>query len=159
MRNNMALISLIRNLDYLMHEKRLNATELGELIGVPQSTTTRILNGKTANPSDKTLKKYADFFRVDIADLRYKDLTQKAEFGINVNHSELLSSPSVVDLITNIKDMESNGELTPQVVSAMNGMLEAVRSASASKKETKEEHTGLKIDVQKLADEANKQDE
>ena len=40
------------------------------------------------------------------------------------------SSPSVVDLIANIKDMETNGELSPQVIAAINGVIEAVRSAS-----------------------------
>lgn len=69
--------TLIKNLDYLLHSKRTNATQLQEDIGVPQTTTSRILNGKTSNPSDRTLKKYADFFNVTVADLRYSDLTNE----------------------------------------------------------------------------------
>ena len=63
------------------------------------------------------------------------------------------SSPSVVDLITNIKDMESKGELTPQVVSAINGVIEAVKSASPKKQESNQETSSLKIDISSLMDE------
>lgn len=74
--------TLIKNLDYLLHSKRTNATQLQEDIGVPQTTTSRILNGKTSNPSDRTLKKYADFFDVTVADLRYSDLTNEENKGL-----------------------------------------------------------------------------
>ncbi len=77
--------NLIKNLDHLIHKKRTNATQLHEDIGVPQTTTSRILNGTTSNPSDRTLKKYADFFGVTVADLRYGDLT-------NERTQELLTS-------------------------------------------------------------------
>ena len=69
--------TLIKNLDHLMHSKRTNATQLQDDIGVPQTTTSRILNGTTINPSDRTLKKYADHFGVSVADLRYNDLTNE----------------------------------------------------------------------------------
>lgn len=67
--------TLIKNLDHLIHKKRTNATQLQEDTGVPQTTTSRILNGNTANPSDRTLEKYAKFFGVTVAELRYSDLT------------------------------------------------------------------------------------
>lgn len=60
-----------------MHIKRMNATQLQEAIKVPQTTTSRILNGATTNPSDRTLKKYADYFDVTVAELRYSDLTDE----------------------------------------------------------------------------------
>lgn len=69
--------TLIKNLDYLIHKNRTNATQLQEDIKVPQTTTSRILNGTTSNPSDRTLKKYADHFKVTVADLRYSDLTNE----------------------------------------------------------------------------------
>lgn len=77
--------TLIKNLDHLMHSKRTNATQLQDDIGVPQTTTSRILNGTTSNPSDRTLKKYADYFDVTVAELRYSDLT-------NEDNKELLTS-------------------------------------------------------------------
>ena len=69
--------TLIKNLDHLIHKNRTNATQLQEEIKVPQTTTSRILNGTTSNPSDRTLKKYADHFKVTVADLRYSDLTNE----------------------------------------------------------------------------------
>lgn len=77
--------TLIKNLDHLIHKHRTNATQLQEDIKVPQTTTSRILNGTTSNPSDRTLKKYADYFNVTVADLRYSDLT-------NEDNKELLTS-------------------------------------------------------------------
>jgi transcriptional regulator with XRE-family HTH domain len=74
--------TLIKNLDHLMHSERTNATQLQDDIGVPQTTTSRILNGKTANPSDRTLQKYADFFGVTVAELRYSDLTNENNKGL-----------------------------------------------------------------------------
>jgi len=65
-----------------MHSERTNATQLQDDIGVPQTTTSRILNGKTANPSDRTLQKYADFFGVTVAELRYSDLTNENNKGL-----------------------------------------------------------------------------
>lgn len=76
------MTTLIKNLDHLIHSKRTNATQLQEDIGVPQTTTSRILNGKTSSPSDRTLKKYADHFRVTVADLRYSDLTSEENKGL-----------------------------------------------------------------------------
>lgn len=74
--------ALIKNLDYLIHSKRTNATQLQEDIGVPQTTTSRILNGTTSSPSDRTLRKYADYFGVTVSDLRYNDLTNEGNKGL-----------------------------------------------------------------------------
>lgn len=129
--NAMSTAILIKNLDYLLHSKRLNATDLQALINVPQSTTSRILNGKTANPSDNTLQKYAEYFGISISDLRYKDLTENKAYSAESAYiSEHIGSPSTIDLMNNLKEMESKGELTPQVVSAINGVIDAVKSAS-----------------------------
>ena len=69
------MTNLIKNLDHMIYKKRTNATKLQEDIGVPQTTTSRILNGTTASPSDRVLQKYADYFNVTVAELRYSDLT------------------------------------------------------------------------------------
>ena len=65
-----------------MHSKRTNATQLQDDIKVPQTTTSRILNGTTSSPSDRTLKKYADYFGVTVAELRYSDLTNEGNKGL-----------------------------------------------------------------------------
>lgn len=65
---------LIKNLDYLMHKKRLSANQLQKLTGISQSTTSRILNGDTANPRDEVLEKYGELFGYTVAQLRYDDI-------------------------------------------------------------------------------------
>lgn len=70
---------LIKNLNYLLDKKRMSANALHNATGVPQSTTTRILNKETLNPSDKTIGKLANYFGYHIAELRYKDLTANDE--------------------------------------------------------------------------------
>lgn len=66
---------LAKNLEYLMHKHRLSANQLQALSGVTQSTTSRILKGDTASPRDDVVRKYADYFNIDITDLRYQDLS------------------------------------------------------------------------------------
>lgn len=70
---------LAKNLEFLMNKKGLNANSLQDKAGITQSTTSRILNGTTRNPRDSVLKQYVDFFGIDMADLRYKDLSKEIE--------------------------------------------------------------------------------
>lgn len=66
------------NLKYLLSQKNLNPNSLSEVTNgeLPQPTTRRIITGESENVRDKTLEKYAKFFGVDLADLKYGDLTK-----------------------------------------------------------------------------------
>lgn len=75
--------TLIKNIEYLLAKKHLNAYQLQEKSNIPQSTTFRILNGETTSPSSRTIKKYADFFGISAEDLLFKNLSQDGIKGMN----------------------------------------------------------------------------
>ncbi|MDO5769746.1 MAG: S24 family peptidase [Psychrobacter sp.] len=107
--------TLVKNLDHLMHLKKTNATKLYDDTGVPQSTTSRILNGETSSPSDKTLKKYAKYFNVSVADLRYKDLTTTG-LPVSIANSsidDLTALRNTVDDLTLSQGNVSNLTIVP----------------------------------------------
>jgi len=54
----------------LLARDGLSATELHRRTGVPQSTLSRILSGKIADPADKHVAKFAEYFRVSTDQLR-----------------------------------------------------------------------------------------
>lgn len=67
---------LAKNIEYLLDKNHMNAYQLQDKSNIAQSTTFRIINGETQNPSTRTVKKYAEFFKVSEADLLYKDLSE-----------------------------------------------------------------------------------
>lgn len=104
---------LAKNLEYLLYLNRLNATQLQEQAGITQSTTTRILSGKTTNPRQNVLESYAHFFGVPVQDLMYMDLStvpadvSNAQFlnkSISVWTEEDVLPPNMVsiDFLSNV---------------------------------------------------------
>lgn len=67
---------LAKNIQYLLDENNINAYQLQEKSNIAQSTTFRITNGDTKSPGSTTVQKYAKYFNVDEADLRFKDLQE-----------------------------------------------------------------------------------
>lgn len=54
----------------LLDQHGISPTELHRRTGVPQSTLSRILGGKIADPSDKHISKIAEYFRMSTDQLR-----------------------------------------------------------------------------------------
>lgn len=67
---------LARNLDYLISKAGTSPYALEKLTGVNQPTIHRILTGESASPRDKNIQPLADYFRVTVSELRYKDLQE-----------------------------------------------------------------------------------
>ncbi|WP_165525618.1 LexA family transcriptional regulator [Psychrobacter pygoscelis] len=74
---------IAKNLTYLLSKHNLNAYQLQDASGIAQSTTFRIINGETESPSQKTVSKYASFFKYDVSDLMFKDLETELGDGDN----------------------------------------------------------------------------
>ena len=66
---------LASNIQYLLDKNNINAYQLQEKSNIPPSTTFRITNGETKSPSGATVQKYAKYFGISEADLRFKDLS------------------------------------------------------------------------------------
>ncbi|WP_347452828.1 S24 family peptidase [Acinetobacter thermotolerans] len=71
-------MSVQTNLQFLLSQMNLNANSLSEASNglLKQPTTRRILNGESENVRDKTLERYAEFFGVALADLKYGDVSK-----------------------------------------------------------------------------------
>ena len=78
-----SLMSVQKNLQFLLAQRNLNANSLSEITNgaLAQPTTRRILQGESENIRDKTLQKYAEFFNVGLADLKYGDVSSKRGWG------------------------------------------------------------------------------
>lgn len=70
---------LASNIQYLLDKNNINAYQLQEKSNIPQSTTFRITNGETKSPSGATVQKYAKYFGISEADLRFKDLSDMSK--------------------------------------------------------------------------------
>lgn len=118
------------------------ALKAGEVYGCDPNF---ILTGENPKPSVSDLKCSTDWLltgkdeaKSQSGDLTYRDIPA--------------SSSSLIVLMDNLKDMETNGELSPQVIAAINGVIDAVRSASqATNSEAKKTQT---IDFKALQTEA-----
>jgi len=71
-KNPTALSKTLRRLmdAHMVNGKPISANELAKRTGVAQSIITRILNSKTADPRAKQLQKIADYFKVNVSELR-----------------------------------------------------------------------------------------
>lgn len=67
------------NIQYLLDKNNINAYQLQDKSNIAQSTTFRIINGDTKSPSSSTVLKYAKYFGIDEADLRFKDLADDSK--------------------------------------------------------------------------------
>lgn len=74
----------------LLDRHGISPTELHRRTGVPQSTLSRILGGKIADPSDKHISRIAEYFRVSTDQLRGRvDVAPTKGVARDVPHSEL----------------------------------------------------------------------
>ena len=71
-----------KNLIYLMNKHGLNATSLANAAKANQPSLFRIVNGVSQDPREDTLKPYAEYFGIEVADLRTKDLTSAAHSNV-----------------------------------------------------------------------------
>lgn len=86
---------LAKNIEYLLKKKGINAYQLQDKSDIAQSTTFRIINGDTKSPSSKTLQKYADYFGVSEADLRFEDLAKQEDGGQSIHDNFTMADAKV----------------------------------------------------------------
>lgn len=84
-----SLMSVQKNLQFLLAQRHLNANSLSEITNgeLAQPTTRRILQGESENIRDKTLEKYANFFEVALADLKYGDVSTTKHKDVSSLHT------------------------------------------------------------------------
>lgn len=86
---------LASNIQYLLDKNNINAYQLQEKSNIPQSTTFRITNGETKSPSGATVQKYANYFGISEADLRFKDLSEVSKAQGDGDNFKMVKQESV----------------------------------------------------------------
>lgn len=86
---------LAKNIEYLLDKHDINAYQLQEKSNIAQSTTFRIINGDTKSPGSSTVQKYAIYFNVDEADLRFKDLAEEENLKEDGDNFKVVPNPTI----------------------------------------------------------------
>lgn len=114
----------------LRSEKKLSREALGKKVGV---TKTSIKNWEDDEnfPKHEYLTALADFFGCEISYLTDGEgnPTPTAPATTEANLPSLLesSSNSVIDLMDNLRGLEKQGELTPELVSLLNATIDTFK--------------------------------
>jgi SOS-response transcriptional repressor LexA len=99
------MMPIAENLQKLLDNRRMNATQLALVTKVPQPTIHRILSGEHESPRDKTIEPLAAYFRISVKELRYgaPDILVK-------NDSNTVSM--IEAKLTNVADAEGKSNLS-----------------------------------------------
>lgn len=97
-----------KNIEYLLKLHNIDIKNLAIQTGVPAATIAR-MRQKNSNPTISTLEPLLDFFRVDIDDLLYKDISHP-EYQIKRQTGDLVYIP-VIEM-ANVKDVKSSKIIT-----------------------------------------------
>lgn len=106
-----------------MSELKIKQADIIRATKAGRATVSSWVNGAT-KPSSDYLPALAKVLKTDPNWL----LTGKDTPAQPVTPALPASSSSVIVLINNLKEMEASGELTPAVVAAINGVIDAVKS-------------------------------
>lgn len=117
----------------LRKEKKLARDALGAKIGVSKTAIKNWEDGENM-PKVEHVQALAKYFDVSFDWLA----TGEGEMiGTQIAYKGTLAdyepSTSTVELVETLKEMERNGELTPQLVGLLNATLDTVKSASGKK--------------------------
>lgn len=155
---------LASNLQFLIEKRGLNPNSLADSLGnkPPQATIFRILTGESQTPRDDTVQPLADFFGVQVHELRYADLSVDASDsrlttaaggsagGFNLDSAlaeEGVKSPETAtaeELKDEIKRAVAEESLSNELLVAIAWMIRAGTRASARGDQHHEETVKLK---------------
>lgn len=110
---------LPKNLEHLREERKLNKTEMADLIGFNRSTYLGYENGDS-NPTRNNLGKLAKFFNVSENDLLYKDLSEK-----NIIEEEAAHYDTAKAFKTEIKTLKEKIKLLTDHIDTLKVLLES----------------------------------
>ncbi|MFS2157116.1 S24 family peptidase [Pseudomonas sp. Pseusp122] len=135
----------------LLARDGISPTELHRRTEVPQSTLSRILNDKIADPADKHISKIAEYFRVTTDQLRGRVPLAAAAARTNAAHTEL-QDISIWDDQTPLDDDEVSVPFLREVeLAAGSGRFVIEESSNASLRFGKRSlrHNGVQFDQAK----------
>ncbi|VVN94936.1 HTH-type transcriptional regulator PrtR [Pseudomonas fluorescens] len=136
----------------LLDRHGISPTELHRRTGVPQSTLSRILSGKIADPSDKHISRIAEYFRVSTDQLRGRGDAAPGKGAVREGPHSELKDISLWDDDTPIDDDEVSIPFLREVeLAAGSGRFVIEESEKASLRFGKRSlrHNGVQFDQAK----------
>lgn len=128
------LVSYGERLDWVMNQRGVSAAEISKRTNISKSSISQYINGSTGAPRNTTSAKLAKFLNVSQywLDTGRGDwqATEVADSNDRINDIESLlasSSPSVIGLMENLRDMERRKKLSPELVSLLNATVDTFR--------------------------------
>ncbi|MEK8215555.1 helix-turn-helix domain-containing protein [Paenibacillus sp. FSL L8-0463] len=85
--------SIAERIEAVMKERKVSRYKLAKDTGIPYTTVTQILNGRTKNPQITALQKIADYF-----DMQLDQLTKETEEAPKHNAPEWASTKDLADI-------------------------------------------------------------
>lgn len=134
------LISYGDRLEWAISERNTSPAEVSKRTKISKSSISQYINGSTGAPRNVTSAKLANFLKVNQYWLDTGEGEWDAESDVlidkeqkNVDTSLLTSSsPSVIDLMSNLREMEKSNQLTPELVSLLNATVDTFKRINKS---------------------------
>lgn len=128
------LISYGERLEWAIRQRNTSAAEISKRTKISKSSISQYINGTTGAPRNTTSAKLAKFLKVNQywLDTGKGDwqATDDANDDVQIEAVESLlasSSPSVIGLMENLRDMERRKKLSPELVSLLNATVDTFR--------------------------------
>lgn len=129
------LISYGDRLEWAIAKRDTSAAEVSKKTKISKSSISQYINGSTGAPRNITSAKLANFLKINQFwldtgegewDLESDELIGQEEKSAS-DSLLTISSPSVIDLMNNLREMEKNKQLTPELVSLLNATVDTFK--------------------------------
>lgn len=132
------LVTYGERLEWAIAKRETSAAEISKKTKISKSSLSQYISGSTGAPRNTTSAKLANFLNINQywldtgqGDWRVADTNPEPQ---NESVTSLLasSSPSVIGLMENLRDMEKNQKLTPELVSLLNATIDTFRKVDTT---------------------------
>ena len=129
------LISYGERLGWAIAKRNTSPAEVSKQTKISKSSISQYINGSTGAPRNISSAKLANFLNVNQywldtgkGEWDAEGSTQANDDQQNIETSLLTSSsPSIIDLMNNLREMEKANQLTPELVSLLNATVDTFK--------------------------------
>lgn len=132
------LISYGDRLEWAISKRDTSPAEVSKHTKISKSSISQYINGSTGAPRNISSAKLANFLKVNQywLDTGKGDWDAESSTSVSKGHQNIdtsllaSSSPSVIDLMNNLREMERSNQLTPELVSLLNATVDTFKQVN-----------------------------
>lgn len=144
-------------LEWAINKRNTSAAEVSKQTKINKSSISQYINGSTGAPRNTTSAKLANFLKINQYWLDTGEGEWDAESLEPINQVQqnmansllTISSPSVIDLMNNLREMEKNNKLTPELVSLLNATVDTFKNMSMNRPQATQVDTDNLLEIAK----------